>query len=77
MMLSLTMFTACEKKCPEPIYPKLEAVDRIPRIKVTVKNGILDHNSTKNAFKTMKALRVSEYYYYTIISEYRNEFSND
>ncbi len=69
------MFTACEKKCPEPIYPKLEAIDRIPKIEVTVKNGILDHNSTKKAFKMIKALRVSEHYYFTLIGDYRNEFN--
>ena len=71
------MFTACEKKCPEPIYPKLEAIKRIPKIEVTVKNGTLDHNSTKKAFKMIKALRVSEYYYYSLISDYGNEFTND
>lgn len=74
MMLSLIMFTGCEKKCPEPVYPKLEAIDRIPRISITVENGILDQNNTKKAFKTIKALRVSEHYYYRLISDYRAEF---
>lgn len=74
MMLSLIMFTACKEKCPKPIYPKLEAVDRVPSIKVNVNGGTLDHNSTKKAFKLIKALRVSEYYYYTLISDYRKEF---
>ena len=68
--------TACSQKapCPKIVFPKLEAIGRIPKIEVTVKNGILDHNSTKKAFKTIKALRVSEHYYYSLISEYRKEF---
>lgn len=70
----LMALTGCEKKCPKPIYPKLEAVDKIPYYDFYVINGTLDHNSTKKAFKTIKALRVSEHYYYTLISDYKKEF---
>ena len=73
-ILFLTILTACKEKCPKPIYPKLEAIDRIPKIQVKVKNGILDHNSTLKAFKMIKALRVSEHYYLTLIKDYREEF---
>ncbi len=75
ILISLMAFTGCEKKCPKPIYPKLEAVDKIPYYDFYVINGTFDHNSTKKAFKAIKALRVSEHYYYTLISDYRKEFN--
>lgn len=74
-ILSLTVLTNCSKKeCPKPQYPSLHAIGRVPDIYVTVNDGILDRNSTKKAFKTIKALRVSEHYYYSLISDYRKEF---
>lgn len=70
------MFTACSQKtCQKVVYPKLEAVDKVPQIQVKVNNGMLDRNSTIKTFKTIKALRVSEDYYYTTISEYREKFN--
>lgn len=72
----VTAITGCsEKECPKPVYPTLEAVDKIPYYDFYVINGTLDQNSTKQAFKTIKALRVSEHYYYTLISGYRKEFN--
>ena len=76
-ILSMTVFTACEKKCPEPVYPKLEAVDKVPYYDFYIIKGRFDRNSTMQAFKTIKALRVSEHYYWTLISDYRREFIND
>ena len=61
-------------ECPEAIYPELKAINKVPTIEVTVKDGMMDSNSTKKAFKTIKALRVSEHYYWTIIGDYRREF---
>ena len=75
MMSLLTALTGCEKKCPKPIYPKLEAIDKIPYYDYYVINGTMDQNSTKKAFSSIKALRVSEHYYYTLISDYRKEFN--
>ena len=69
----MALMTGC-KECPKPIYPELEAVDKIPRITITINNGLMDSNSTLKAFQTIKALRVSEHYYYTLISDYRDEF---
>lgn len=77
MMSLVTVLTGCEKECPKPIYPTLEAVDKIPYYDFYVIGGTLDSNSTKKAFKTIKALRVSEHYYYTLISDYKKEFNND
>ena len=77
MMILFSMaLTGCSgKECPKPVYPKLEAIDRIPKIEITVNNGTLDRNGTLNVFKTIKALRVSEHYYYTLISDYRGKFN--
>ncbi len=70
------VLTACSqrKPCPKVVYPKLEAVSKVPRIDIIVNGGRMDSNGTKKAFKTIKALRVSEHYYYALISEYRKEF---
>lgn len=74
-ILSMTALTGCsDKQCPKPIYPRLEAIDRIPKAEITVNNGILDNNNTQKAFKTIKALRVSEHYYFNLIGNYRKEF---
>ncbi len=67
--------TGCKKECPKPIYPSLEAINKIPYYNYYVINGTMDHNSTKKAFSSIKALRVSEHYYYTLISDYRKEFN--
>lgn len=72
--LSLMVFTGCNKKCPKPQYPKLDAVDRVPYYDYYVVNGALDVNSTQKAFQTIKALRVSENYYYSLIENYRTNF---
>ncbi len=71
----VTALSGCEKKCPKPIYPRLEAIEKIPYYDFYVIGGRFDHNSTKKAFKTIKALRVSEHYYFTLISDYRKEFN--
>lgn len=76
-ILLLMVLTGCNetpKPCPKQIYPSLEAIDKIPRIKLTIKNGTMTQHSTKNAFKTIKALRVSENYYWTLIARYRKDF---
>lgn len=74
-MASMTVFTACDKKpCPKQQYPDLKAINKIPTTTLIVDNGMLDQNSTKKAFKMIKALRVSEHYYFTLISDYREEF---
>lgn len=73
--LFLTALTGCEKKCPKPKYPKLDAIDKIPYYDFYVIDGAFDHNSTMQAFKTIKALRVSEHYYYSLISDYKTEFN--
>lgn len=67
--------TGCKKECPKPIYPKLEAVNKIPQYEFYVIGGSFDQNSTLKAFKTIKALRVSEHYYWTLISDYRDKFN--
>ena len=64
-------------ECPNQVYPQLEAIDKIPDFYVKVEHGSLDQNNTKKAFSLVKALRVSEHYYYTLISEYRKEFINE
>ena len=74
-LLSIILTSCSQRKpCPKVIYPTLEAVSKVPRIEVVVKDGMMDRNSTKKAFYTLKALRVSEYYYWGLISEYREEF---
>ena len=71
--------TGCSQRadCPKVVYPTLEAIDKIPDFYVTVNHGILDQNGTKKAFGAIKALRVSENYYYGLISHYREEFNNE
>ena len=68
--------TACSQKAPcvETVYPKLEALNKVPKVSIAVKDGTIDQNGTKKAFKTIKALRVSENYYYRLIGDYRKEF---
>lgn len=74
--LSVMATTGCsEKECPKPVYPTLEAIDKIPYYDFYVVNGSMDQNSTKKAFKTIKALRVSEHYYYNLINDYRKDFN--
>jgi len=63
-----------KKPCIEPKYPRLEAVNKIPRINITVKDGVIAQNHTKKTLNTLKALRVSENYYWTLIGNYRKEF---
>ena len=71
----LMVLTGCnEKVCPKPQYPEIRTINKVPRIDIVVNNGMMDMNSTKKAFKTIRALRVSEQYYYSIISDYREEF---
>ena len=74
LMVSITGCTEEPIPCPTQIYPSLEGIDKIPRTKLIVKDGILTHEGTKNAFNTMKALRASENYYYALIERYRKEF---
>ena len=78
LLLAMTMLflMGCTDRnpCPKVQYPKLEAIDKIPHYDLYVIHGSLDQNSTVKAFKLIKALRVSENYYYGIISDYRNEF---
>lgn len=74
MTILLTAFSGCSKPCPKPVYPELEAIDKVPTIEIIIKDGTMDSNSTLKAFKTIKALRVSEHYYYTLISDYRKDF---
>ncbi len=75
ILITLAMgITGCEKKCPKPIYPSLEAINKIPYYNYYVINGTMDQNSTKKAFSSIKALRVSEHYYYSLIVDYRKEF---
>lgn len=74
-MILAMAFTGCSgKQCPKPIYPSLEAVDKVPYYDFYITGGRMDSNSTKQAFKTIKALRVSEHYYFTLIGDYRREF---
>ena len=73
--LSLMALTGCEKKCPKPQYPKLEAISKIPYYSYTVVEGRMTPDSTLKAFKSIKALRVSEHYYYRLVSDYRKEFN--
>ena len=77
MILLLMAFTGCSQKveCPNVVYPELDAIDRIPKYEITVNSGILDQNNTKKAFSLIKALRISENYYYTLISDYREDFN--
>lgn len=75
MILLLMGLNGCSEKCPKVKYPTLDAIDKIPQIKVTVNDGMLDRNSTLKTFKTIKALRVSEHYYWTLIGDYKKEFN--
>lgn len=69
--------TGCSQRaeCPKVVYPKLEAIDRIPYYDYYVVDGHLDVNSTQRAFNVLRAYRVSENYYYKMISSYRKEFN--
>ena len=73
--ISLLIIIGCSKPCPKQEYPKIEAIDKIPYYDFYVVHGMLDRNSTIQAFKTIKALRVSEHYYYNTIMDYRKEFT--
>lgn len=79
ILLSLTVLTNCSQRaeCPKVVYPELNAINKIPSVKIVVKHGKMDRNSTKKAFKTIKALRVSEHYYYSLIQEYGEKFTED
>lgn len=73
----LIILTNCSQRvdCPKMVYPTLEAVSKIPRVNIVVKGGMMDVNSTKKAFNTIRGLRVSEHYYYTLISNYKRNFN--
>lgn len=70
------VITACSQRieCPKTDYPTLEAIEKIPPIKVKVRDGSIEENSTQDVFNGIKALRESERYYYETIEEYRKEF---
>lgn len=72
----MLFMNGCSQKapCPPVKYPSLEAVQKIPHIRIVVSGGMMDVNSTKKAFKTIKALRVSENYYSGLINQYRKDF---
>lgn len=69
-------FTACSKRveCPKQVYPVLIAIDKIPIAKITVKNNSLDSKNTITAFNAIRSLRVSENYYYGLITDYQKTF---
>lgn len=78
MALLLMGFTGCSEKakpCPKQEYPKLNAINKVPSMNIVIKHGLMDRNSTVNAFKVIKALRVSEHYYYGLIADYTKEFT--
>ena len=72
------VLTACNKKieCKEPIYPTLSAIGKIPTIHVVVKDGKLSQESTQKAFKGIRALRVTEHYYYNLLTDYQKTFGD-
>jgi len=74
-VLSLMAFTGCsQKQCPEPIYPTLKAVKKIPQISIEVKNGQIIGEHTLKVFNTVKALRRSEEYYIDLITTYTEKY---
>lgn len=69
--------TACNKKeCPAPKYPELVAINKVPHTRVPITNGVFKPKDTRRVLNTIKALRVSEHYYWTLITNYREEFNN-
>ena len=77
ILISILLFTGCKEEpapCPKQLYPTLEAIDKLPRYTLTVRDGSLDAENTKKAFKLLKAHRVSENYYYELLARYRKEF---
>ena len=77
MLVALVMgITACSQRAPcVPCnYPKFQKIDKIPSSKVEVKKGIILPQYTKQVFNTIKALRISEHYYWTLITNYEKEF---
>ena len=77
MILSLILLTNCSQRvpCPETVYPKLQAIDKIPPVYITVNDGTISSGDTKKAFNTIKALRVSENYYWSLIGDYKKGFN--
>ena len=75
----MMVFTACSEKkiYISPKYPKLEAIQKIPKVDIVILDGIMDRNDTLKVFKTIKALRVSEEYYYRLLGDYRGRFINE
>ena len=77
LLISILLFTGCKEEpapCPKQLYPTLEAIDKLPRYTLTVRDGSLDSDNTKKAFKLLKAHRVSENYYSNLLRRYREEF---
>lgn len=72
----LMALTGCSQRaeCPKQVYPQLHAIEKIPHVQIVVAGGRMDRNSTKKAFQTIKALRVSEHYYFTTLGDYTKEF---
>jgi len=78
LMMVATLFNGCSQKVYiKPNYPKLEAIKKVPKIDIIIVDGLMDRNDTLKAFKTIKSLRVSERYYYRLISDYRERFTNE
>ena len=79
LALSMMAITACSQRaeCPKIIYPQLVAIDRVPTIKMSVHDGQIDRNDTRDVHNGIKALRVSEHYYNRLIVDYREKFNKD
>jgi hypothetical protein len=73
------VLTGCSQRaeCPKIVYPKLVAIDKVPKIDFSVHNGQIDANDTRDVYNGIKALRVSEYYYWKQIVDYREKFNKD
>ena len=77
-ILLLMVITGCNEKieCPRVKYPNIEALDKVPYYDFYVVNGSFNESNTTHVIKTIRALRISENYYYTTIENYRKNFIN-
>lgn len=78
ILFLMASITGCSQRveCPKQTYPELQPIDKIPRLNnIVIEGGRFDQNSTSKVKKTLKALRVSEHYYFTTLSDYMREFN--